>query len=178
MANNDASNIKLGTCQIKFGGVDLGFTMGGVEATVETSTHTTQIDQHGDTPVNERITGRTVKVNVPLAETTLENLVAIMPGSTLVTDSVDANKKKVVVSTGIGTSLLDSAQELVLRPIDKVGTDDASEDFTVFLANTPGGMSFAYKIDEERVYNTEFTGYPDIANNGNLFSYGDNSATP
>lgn len=167
-------NIRLGTCRISYNGKDLGLTIGGVEVEVTTNTHSTTVDQFGETIVEERITGRNITVRAPLAETTLENMVAVMPGATLVEDSTDSTVKKVEVSTGVGTSLLSNAYELVLHPIDKA-PDDASEDLIVPLAATPGAMSFAYKHDEERVYNAEFKGYPDA--NGLLFIYGDKAAS-
>ena len=46
-----------------FGGVDLGFTKGGVEVTVETETHEVTVDQMGETPINEYITSRTCTVS-------------------------------------------------------------------------------------------------------------------
>lgn len=76
-------NVKLGVCSVIFDGVDLGYTKGGVEVTVDTTTKKVQVDQFGESEINEYITGRTVKAKVPLAETTLENLVRIMPGATL-----------------------------------------------------------------------------------------------
>lgn len=79
-------NVKLGVCNVLFDGVDLGYTKGGVEVEVQTSTHEIMVDQQGQTPIGELVTGRTVTATVPLAETTLDNLVAIMPGSTLVSD--------------------------------------------------------------------------------------------
>ena len=167
---SDIKNVKLGVCTVKFGGVDLGYTKGGVEVTVKTDTHKVNVDQFGKTPINEYIMGREVTVKVPLAETTLDNLVKIMPGATLVTDSVDPTKKVVNVPTGIGTNLLDIANELVLRP---VGKNDASEDFTVFKAGTAGALSFAYKLEDERIFNTEFNGYPNA--DGKLFAVGDTS---
>lgn len=83
-------NVKLGVCSIIYGGKNLGFTKGGVEVEVATTTYELKVDQTGETPIGERITGRTVTANVPLAETTLENLVEIMPGATLVTNGVKA----------------------------------------------------------------------------------------
>lgn len=168
-----AQNIQLGTCTIKFNGVDLGLTIGGVEVEVSTNTHETKVDQFGDTAVNEFITGRNITAKVPLAETTLENLVAIMPGSTLVTDAIDPTKKKVVVNTGTGTSLLALAQELILHPTGNAATD-LSEDLTIPLAATPGGISFSYKVDQERVFVANFKGYPDA--NDLLYVYGNKSA--
>lgn len=83
-------NVKLGVCNVLFDGVNLGYTKGGVEVEVTTSTHEVTVDQFGETPIAELITGRKVTAKVPLAETTLDNLVAIMPGSQLLTDGSKA----------------------------------------------------------------------------------------
>lgn len=83
-------NVKLGVCNVIFDGVDLGYTKGGVEVEVATSTHEVTVDQFGETPIGELITGRTVSATVPLAETTLDNLVAIMPGAVLTSDGSKA----------------------------------------------------------------------------------------
>ena len=77
----DTKNIRLGTCKVFYDNVDLGLTIGGVEMEVTTSTHETKVDQFGDSVVEEIITGRNVKVTVPMAETNLDNMVRIMPGA-------------------------------------------------------------------------------------------------
>lgn len=174
---SDTANVKLGVCQITYNGVDLGYTKGGVEVEVTTDTYKVTVDQFGESEINEVITKRSIVVRCPLAETTLENMVAIMPGATLVVDGVDSNVKRVDVDNAIGTDLLTIAQELKLHPIALAGAD-ASEDFVVHKAATPGALTFAYKHDEERVYNVEFMGYPDVSNSNMLFSYGDPAATP
>lgn len=282
MASN-TENVKLGVCRITFGGVDLGYTKGGVEVEVTTNTHPVTVDQFGESVINEFITKRDIKVKAPLAETTLENLVAIMPGSTLVTDGVkasgtitiasqptandtivvngttftfkaaatltndvligataegtlnnllaklqasqiakvieaqyaktsatvitvtydvtgtagnaftltktgtavtvsgatlaggtNATKARVDVTNGVGTNLLTLAKALTLHPIELADTD-TSEDLIIPLASTAGAMQFAYKHDTERVFNTEFTGYPDPTTKV-LFKLGDLSA--
>ena len=290
MASN-TKNVQLGVCKIFFGGVDLGYTQGGVDVTVKTDTHKVNVDQFGKTPINEYIMGREVMVKAPLAETTLENLVKIMPGSTMVAtgqmfattgsmtvggtpvttdslsvtysepgaygstvvtqaftfktvpigdydvaigatlaaslvnlaavinqstapinavvtattltisaddDGVDGNNitlaktmtgmtitslvsplaggaeptsAYVSVPTGIGQSLLNYAQKLVLHPIANAATDQ-SQDFTVYQAATAGALSFAYKLENERIYNCDFNGYPDPVT-GALFAVGD-----
>lgn len=289
MASN-TKNVKLGVCQVFFDGVDLGYTQGGVEVTVTTETHKVNVDQFGNTTINEYIMGREVMAKVPMAETTLENLVSIMPGATLstvggsvatgtitvatqpvtgetvivngatvtfrtaltgvgnevligaaagataanlaaalnastdpkialasyaaaasvvtvtygnqlafaaggqkgvegnaftiatgtaaakvttsgatLTGGADPTSAAVSVPTGVGSNLLDYAKELRIHPVGKP-LSDKSEDFVIPLAATPGAMNFAYKLDTERVYNTDFTGYPDA--NGKLFSVG------
>lgn len=277
---SDTKNVKLGVCRVLFNGVDLGYTKGGVEVEVKTDTHETQVDQFGKTPINEYILGRTCTAKVPLAETTLDNLVAIMPGATLITDGVRASGKITVttvpldgdtivvngktvtfktapskaldvkigadaaatavnlaavlaasfdpaialaqyavsgadvnvvadatgvagnaftlatgtagaavtmsgatltggtdaadpyveVSTGIGIDLLSIAKELRLHPQGKPD-GDSSEDFVMPLAATAGQMNFAYKLEDERIFNCEFKAYPNSATN-QLFTVG------
>ena len=87
---SDTKNVKLGVCKLFFNGKDLGYTQGGVEVTVKTDTHKVNVDQFGKSTINEYILGRNVMVKTPLAETTLDNLIAIMPGASLVTDGVAA----------------------------------------------------------------------------------------
>ena len=158
---SDTKNVKLGVCRVSYNGVDLGYTKGGVEVSVKTETHKVLIDQFGKTPINEYVMGREVTVKCPLAETTLDNLVKIMPGATLATDTVDPLKKVVNVNTGIGINLRDIAQTLVLHPINKADTDK-SDDFTVFKAATAGQLQFSYQLENERIFSCEFNGYPEM----------------
>lgn len=168
-------NVKIGVCSVMFDAVDLGYTKGGVSFEVTTETYTVTIDQFGETPVNNYITGRLAKVTTPLAETTLENMISIMPGSTLVIDGVTATKKKVVVTTGVGINLIATAKPLTLHPI---GETTAAFDLTIPRANTPGQVSFSYNVNQERVFNCEWMGYPDNAvGDSTLYVYGDITAT-
>jgi len=174
---SSTENIRMGTCRILYDGVDLGFTTGGVEVTVATTTKEIKVDQYGDTLANEYIMGRTISVKAPLVETTIDNMAKIMPGADLVVDNTDPlkPKKKVVAKSGTGISLLSMAKELVLHPIANA-ENDKSEDLTIPLASTAGAMNFAYKYDAERVFDCEFKGYAD-AETGVLFIYGDKAVT-
>lgn len=165
VTSNVTTNVKLGVCTIKFGGTDLGFTKGGVEVSVETESHQVMVDQFGSTPISEYITGRTCVVKVPLAETTINHLAAIMPGATI----VGTTDPYAQVTTGVGTELLAIAKVLRLHPKALSGAD-VTQDFIVPLAATTGAISFAYKLDEERIFNVEFKAYADSA--GKLFYYG------
>lgn len=174
---SSTENIRMGTCRVMYNGVDLGFTMGGVEVAVATTTHETKVDQFGDTVANEYIMGRTITVTVPLVETTVDNMAAIMPGATMFTDNTNPllPKKNVVVTSGTGLSLLERAQTMTLHPIAKAA-DDFTEDLVIPLCATAGAMNFAYQYDAERVFNCEFKGYPD-SETGILFTYGDKAVT-
>lgn len=185
MSNNNAQNVKLGVCKIFYGGraadnakgisatteFDLGYTKGGVEVEVTTATHPVTIDQFGETVVKEYITKREVKIKIPLAETTLENLVKIMPGAELVTAT---GTNYVSVKSAISTDLRLTADKLVLRPkvLHDANPIDHSEDFIIPWAATAGAMKFAYKHDQERVFDCDFMAYPDDST-GILFTYGD-----
>lgn len=275
-------NVKLGVCKVFFGGKDMGLTQGGVEVTVGTETHKVEVDQFGKTAINELVQGRTCVVKAPLAETTLRNMVDIMPGATLVSNgasasatitfvsnvdvgdtvtiggkvftfaavagathytvvvgedleaslnnlvgaiqltqirpdlggvaaSVDATGKvlklqvrdpgplgnnvalatdstgvtsganfaggveetraRVEVTSGVGVDLLAIAQQLRLHPVGKAD-EDFSDDFILYRAGTGGALSFAYKLDAERIYNVEFNGYPDPVTT-KVFALGD-----
>lgn len=91
-------------------------------------------------------------------------------GATLA-GGVDASRYKVTVTNGIGTSLLDSAKQLILHPIAAASTD-RSQDFVVPLANCGGDLNFSFKLDDERIYTANFTGYPDPSTK-TLFVVGD-----
>jgi hypothetical protein len=68
--------------------------------------------------------------------------------------------RKISVQTATSLDLLSIAQELRLHPQGKAD-NDLSEDVIIPLAGTGGALSFAYKVDDERVFDVEFTGYPD-----------------
>jgi hypothetical protein len=273
-------NIKLGVCRAYYDGIDLGLTQGGVEVSVTSETHKVEVDQFGKTPVNEYIMGRVAQAKVPMAEPTLDNLVAIMPGATLtetggtkasgtltitatmptngqtvivngvtitfktvpvtaydvligasataqatslvaalnaltdpaiaiaqytnaagvvtvtynitgaegnaftlaagtyvatvsgatLTGGADATSRFVSVGSGVGNDLLATAKELRLHPVGKPNTD-RTDDFVMPLSNTAGQLQFAYKLDAERIFNVEFTGYADPVT-GLLFTVG------
>ncbi len=176
MAN--AENVQLGTCQILYGPagseVDLGLTIGGVEVEVSTTTHETKLDQFGDTVANEFIMGRNITIRMSLAETTLDNMVALFPGATKV---VSSTKENVKVTSGTGESLLLAAKQMILRPIENANATpvDKTKDLVIPKCATAGNMRFAFKYDEERVFNCEFKGYPDATKNGLLFTFGDST---
>ena len=91
-------------------------------------------------------------------------------GATL-TGGVDATSRLAVVQSGAGIGLYGTALPLVLHPIDRAD-NDFTEDFVVPLANNGGSLTFAYKVDVERIFVLEFTGYVNVSNK-TLFTYGD-----
>ena len=96
---SDTKNVKLGVCKVFYDGVDLGYTQGGVDVTVKTETHKVNVDQFGKTTINEVILSRDVTAKTPLAETTLENLVKIMPGAVLTEVGGSAATGSITIAT-------------------------------------------------------------------------------
>ena len=88
---SSTENVKIGVCRVYYDGEDLGYTKGGVTVSATTGTYEVKVDQFGESPISENITSRSVTVTAPLAETTLRNMVKIMPGATLVSDGAQAS---------------------------------------------------------------------------------------
>lgn len=300
--SGNTQNVKLGVCKVIYKGVNLGLTKGGVEVDVTTQTHPVTVDQYGESIINEFIMKRDIKVTLPLAETTIQNLAATMPGTVIssngsqatgtltfsaqpvdgdtvtingvvftfkaalttsatstwvligstlaatvqnlvsilqtsiqdiltvatydnhtttvsvvngvftsvstatplvvnitygayaaagnsftlaktfatgtsltlsgaaLSGGTDSTKMRADVTNAIGTNLLALAGPLTLHPIANSDAN-TSEDLIIPLAATAGSMKFAYKYNEERIFNTEFTGYPTPG--GILFQLGD-----
>jgi len=165
---SDTANVKVGVANITFDGTDLGYTKGGVEVEVTTEKYTVTVDQFGNTPINDYLIGRSISVTTPLAETTVDALVATMPGST----KIGTGAVKAEVTTGVGINLIDIAAELVVKP---QGAVDDSENINIPKAATAGNMTFAYQLDSERIFNVQWMGYPDPVT-GLLYTFGDPAA--
>lgn len=135
---SSTENVKLGVCTVLFDNVDLGYTKGGVEVTVETTTHEVTVDQLGTTPISELVTGRSVAVTVPLAETTLENLVAIMPGSTLVSDGAKATGTATFVTAApVNTDKVTiNGVDFIFKTAPIAGTNDMAIPASITAAAT------------------------------------------
>lgn len=171
----NVENVKMGACNVTYGTTDLGLTKGGVQVNISTEKKTITVDQFGQTVMNEFIMGKAGTVSVPMAEYDLVKLAAVTPGAALVTDKTTATKKKLLINTGVGTSLLSIAKELVLHPTN-LPAGDKSEDVSVPLAAPTGNISFAYNFENERVYNVEFVMYADAAT-GLICVIGDKTAS-
>jgi hypothetical protein len=172
-ANTQVQNVKLGACDVNYDSVDLGLTKGGVQVNITTTKHEVKVDQFGETIANDIIMGRQGTVTVPMAETDLTKLAKVIPGATLVTDTTTPTKKKLLIPTGAGISLMDTAAKLVLHPTANDVANKA-DDVTVPLAGVSGDIQFAFQVDQERVYNVTFTMYPD--EDGLLLIFGDETA--
>jgi len=171
-------NVPIGPAKVEFGeGADLtvfDITKGGIQFQASTTKQDITVDQYGDTVVKSIMKGRTAQVTVPFALHDIDKLAKVIPNSELVTDSVDATKKKLVVKSQAGYDLLAAAKKLVIKPTDPNAT--ANDWITIPLAGAMADPEYTYDSDNERIVNITFIAYPDIDNDGELFILGDETA--
>ena len=150
----DISNVQIGVQKITFGGRNLGHTDGGCEFAYEPEYTDITVDLYGNTVVDKALTGEVVRVTVPLAETTLENLKEAIPTATLVEDSANG-KQKLTIGSVAGKKLSKMAKELVLHP-SWLPDSDKSLDITLHKAVIVSEVALPFRKDEKTVYEVEF----------------------
>lgn len=158
MAN--VKNIRMGPCRIFWGGVDLGYTQGGVNLQVSSTTVDITSDEFGQNPMDKRMLSRTVSVKVPLVETIPGKLDMMINGG-------DGSATSASVKAVSSVSVRKSAQTLVLHPLSKASTD-TSEDFCIVLAYPFPDMQVTYNDNNERIFNVTFSSYPYFSDYGSI----------
>lgn len=148
---SNTRNVKLGVCTLFYKGVDLGYTLGGVEVTVKTDTHKVNIDQFGKSAINEYIMGREVIVKAPLAETTIGNLVATMPGATVASTGGAAATGTITIATNLSNN-------------DTIVVNGATVTFKTVLTGAAnevqiGASAAASAVNLAAALNASLTGY-------------------
>lgn len=165
----DISNVQIGIQKIIFGGRDLGHTDGGCEFAYEPEYTDITVDLYGNTVVDKALTGEVVRVTVPLAETTLENLKEAIPTATLVEDTA-TGKKKLTIGSIAGKKLSNMAKELRLHP-SWLPDSDKSLDIVLHKAVIVSEVALPFRKDEKTVYEVEFVALIDeTKDDGNLLA--------
>jgi len=169
----DVQNIKLGTAELSYKGLELGHSIGDVNAKYTPEYHTLKVNRYGNTRVNEFLIGEDMEITIPLAETTLELLKTITPVSQMVTDDV-TGAKKLIFGSSPGKELLSQAGLLSLHPI-WAGTGVKDYDVTIYKACVRSAVELGYKVEGELVYNTTFVAFIDESRpeGDRLFCIGD-----
>lgn len=142
---SNTENVKLGVCSVTYDGRDLGYTQGGVDVTVASTTKKVMVDQFGNSEINEYIIGRTCSAKVPLAETTLENLVEIMPGAVL----KDSGAVKASGTVTFSTAAPADGDSVTVNGVEFAFTDDpvADTDIEVPASFTAAAAALAAAIN-------------------------------
>ena len=131
----------------------LGLTKGGCELTYTPEWYDLQVDQFGKTATESVLVGEQVSVKIPLAETDLFKLRLFSHTATPV---VEGLKEKLTFGRKPGLRLEGLAGQLRLHPIAMGASQD--EDVVIYRAVNKAPLQLNYKLDEERIYSTEFFG--------------------
>ena len=136
---------------VTLGGVDLGHTVDGAEIELERSFVKVKTDIYGDTPVDYVLSGNGVKVKLKLAEIAPGTLAYAVPEADY---DVGSSDDHIHLGNKAGYSLRSDALPLVITP--QGNNADGSKTITLFKAVSTEPVTFAYKIDEQSVYEVTF----------------------
>lgn len=152
----DATQVKMGVCDVTFNSVDLGHTSGGCEVEYKPKYKEITVDQYGETPVDKILVGEELTVKAKLAESTFAVLKTAIQAATLLTQTTD-NKLK--IGQDAGFSLASVAAELTLHPV-AMG-EETEGDVVIYKAVVSEGVKLGYEVDKERVYEVTFVALVD-----------------
>lgn len=157
-----------GPCQIKYDGVDLGYTKGGVKFTDEVMKTEITYDQTGETVQNTVTKGRKSSVEVPLTNQALALIEDLIAGAT-----VDADGMIVATTTGLSGRV--GAKEMILTIMDgALPSTDPDATLVIFKADPTSKIDWGFDNAGQRVTNVTFSALPDDAsgNVGNMWRVG------
>lgn len=155
----DFDSVKIGVCDAYWtppGGAEifLGLTKGGCELSYTPEWYDLQVDRYGKSPTDAALVGEAIAVKVPLAETDLDKINMFAHTAT----KVDGNLGDYKLTFGRfpGFRLGNLAGRLRLHPLS-MGQSKA-EDVIIYKAVNKAPLQLNYKLDEERIFQTEFQG--------------------
>lgn len=152
---------EVGPCQIKFGGVDLGYTKGGTTFEHKEETVKITYDQTGKNVQNVIGIGGSATLKTALANPSLAQLVDLIPGAT-----IDADGMIVKASVGVNKRAL--AKELILTIMDgELPSTDPDATLVIFVAVPTFEGNWKFDDSTQRATNVTFDALPDDAS-GNV----------
>lgn len=131
----------------------LGLTKGGVMLTYTPEWHDITVDQFGNTNAESVLIGERVSVSIPLAETDLNKLELFVHTANKI---VEGNKTKLTFGRRPGFRLEGLAGQLRLHPIAMGNSKE--DDVIIYRAVNRAALELNYRLDQERIFNTEFQG--------------------
>lgn len=145
-------NIELGPCRASFDGVDLGETIGPVRIEVRTIWRERHSDRYGAAPVERVAVGCQARATLRLAEKTLANLQAALPGAA-------TGEGFLSLGGASGFRAGSAAGELRLHPLER---QDAGRDVVLHKAVATGAFQVEYGPGR-RAFEVEFVALLDSA---------------
>ena len=155
----DFDSVKLGVCDAFWtpvGGseVFLGLTKGGCDLTYTPEWYNIQVDRYGKSQIDASLVGEAIVVKIPLAETDMRKLEMFAHTRTKVPNTENFNK--LTFGRFPGFRLGQFAGLLRLHPI--ANGSNRAEDVVIYKAVNKAPLDLKYKLDEERIFETEFIG--------------------
>ncbi|RKD20962.1 hypothetical protein BEP19_14850 [Ammoniphilus oxalaticus] len=150
----DTAKVYLGPAKVSFGKSDPAVfdLTKGVTLTFSQSTHPVTVDQYGEQPIKEIVTGQEFAVEVAIAESDFAKITKVIPGS--IYEPAD---KKLSIRNAVGIDLLSIADQLTIEP----NVEGAFDTITVLKAAPRPNVSRSFTTTGEQVYTVTFTAYPD-----------------
>ncbi len=166
MAYQGQQWLDLGPCQVDFNNVVLGQTAnnpgggthGGVGVQIATQTRETMRDVRGSQPYDRIVVGTQIQVVCNLTGMSLEQLVSVIPGTTLGSGSSD---KQMNISSAVGLSARANALALILKPIDSGAVMTAANWITFALAWPRAEIDFLFDLEQQKVFQVIFEIFDD-----------------
>jgi hypothetical protein len=141
---------------VTLGGADLGHTVDGAEIEIERELTEVKTDIWGNTPVDYVVSGQKATVKLKLAEITPNILSYVIPETDYDLGTADDHLH---FGAKAGYSLRNDALQLVITP--QGSNTDNEKTITFWKAVSTDNVKFAYKIDEQTVYEVTFTALVD-----------------
>lgn len=164
-ANVTVSTMELTPCRVKLNSVDLGGA-NNVKVTMEYKKSPLKADQLGDTVLDNRVSGVTLKVECELTQINDKSIwKAAFPNSLLVTNGPVTS---IVFQSRIGESDLSLAKSLVLHPLSK-DDSDVSGDYTFTKVTSMSVSETSFSPTEQQKLKAVFTVLPDTSYSPALF---------
>ena len=160
----------LGPAHIYADSVSLGAVQ-NIHITVENQKVKQADSRFGSSAKGYIYTGSEVKAMVNLAESTIETLAVITPGTNL-------TGSELMFSNPTGQKSRDNAVKLEIKLIvDNVASTDPLDWITIFVADPDVKLDLAFDGENERIYPVEFEGLPVISvPSGETYAVGDKCA--
>jgi hypothetical protein len=159
---------EVGPCQVKYDGVDLGMTKGGVKFSDEVMKAKITYDQTGETVQNTKTKGRVTVCSVPLTNQALALIEDLIAGAIIDADGM-------VVATTVGRDGRANAKELILTIMEgALPSTDPDATLVIFKADPAAKIDWGFDPDGQRITLVTFDALPDDAsgNVGNMWRVG------
>jgi hypothetical protein len=154
------SDMDLGPCRIKFGGVDLGGTLGGVKIMPKFSKANLNADQFGKTVVDRIVDGLEITVETELTEIKNKDMwKKAIANAKLITSG---GNKAILLQSAIGSRDSDLAGQLQIHPLT-VSEADLTGDWLFYKAVPVDAVEINYGPSEQRRLKVTWNIYPDTS---------------